>query len=102
MEADFNASHKVVFGQHMLDHARCHDLIPDEIYSKQNWLAEDRTLTKVLFYEIVQQTRCLVGIAAIDADNCYNRVAHPIASMAFSPWKYLLLSQYQWCPQCRT
>ncbi len=53
MEADFNAVNKVVFGQCMLNHARCHDLIPDEIYSKCNRLAEDRTLTKVLFYDIV-------------------------------------------------
>ncbi len=35
MEADFNAANKVVLGQHMLNHARHHDLIPDEIYSKK-------------------------------------------------------------------
>jgi hypothetical protein len=66
-----------------LDHARCHDLIPDEIYSKQNWLAEDGTLTKVIFYDIVRQRRCPAGIAGVNADNCNNRIAHPIASMAF-------------------
>jgi hypothetical protein len=83
MEADFNAANKVVFGQHMLDHDRHHDLIPDEIYSKRNWLAEDGTLNKVLFYNIVWQTRCSAGIAAVDADNCYNRITHSIESMAF-------------------
>ncbi len=53
MEADFNAANKVVFGQRMLDHVRRHELILDEIYSKSNWLAGDRTLTKVLFNDIV-------------------------------------------------
>jgi hypothetical protein len=51
IEADFYAANKIVFGQRMLNHARCHDLIPDEIYSKKNQLAEDGTLTKVLFYD---------------------------------------------------
>jgi hypothetical protein len=46
-------------------------------------LAEDRTLTKVLFYDTLQQTRCPAGIAAVNADNCYNRTAHLIVSMAF-------------------
>ncbi len=45
MEADFNTANKKVFGQRMLDHARNHDLIPEEIYSKRNCLAEDGTLT---------------------------------------------------------
>jgi hypothetical protein len=53
MEADFNAASKIVFGQRMLDHARNHNLIPEEIYSKRNCLAEDGTLTKVIFYDIV-------------------------------------------------
>ncbi len=83
MEADFNAANKIVFGQGMLDHARNHDLIPEEICSKRNHLAEDGTLTKVIFYDIVRQSQRPVGIAAVDADNCYDRIAHPIASMVF-------------------
>ncbi len=53
MEADFNAANTIVFGQRMLDHAKNHNLIPEEIYSKRNRLAEDGTLTKVIFYDIV-------------------------------------------------
>ncbi len=83
MEIDFNAANKVVFGHHMLNHARRHDLILDEIYSKQNWLAEDGTLTKVLLYDIVQQARCPAGIAVVNADSCYDRIAHRMGSMAF-------------------
>jgi hypothetical protein len=83
MEVDFNAANIIVFGQCMLDQARNHNLIPEEIYSKTNRLAEDGTLTKVIFYDIVQQLGPPTGIAAVDADNCYDRIAHPIASMVF-------------------
>jgi hypothetical protein len=52
MEGDFNASNKIIFGQRMMDKAREHKLIPEEIYSERNRLAEDRTLAKVIFYEL--------------------------------------------------
>jgi hypothetical protein len=83
MEADFNVANKIVFGQRMLDNTRIFDLIPDEIYSERNRLAEDGTLTKIIFYDIVRQSRRPAGIAAVDVDNCYNRIAHPIALMVF-------------------
>ena len=83
MEADFNATNKIIYGQRMLQQARKYKLVPEEIYSEQNRLADDGTLTKVLFYNIVRQTRCPAGIGAVDVDNCYDRIAHPIASMVF-------------------
>ncbi len=58
-------------------------LMPEEIYSKKNRMADDGTLVKVLFYDIVHQTRLPAGIGAVDANNCYDRIAHPIASMVF-------------------
>jgi hypothetical protein len=67
----------------MMDKAREHKLIPEEIYSEKNRLAEDRTLAKVIFYDIVRQTRWPAGIAAVNADNCYDRIAHPILSLVF-------------------
>ncbi|KAL3817170.1 LOW QUALITY PROTEIN: hypothetical protein ACHAXA_007713, partial [Cyclostephanos tholiformis] len=36
MEADYNATNKIIFGQQMLHQMRRHMLIPEEIYSKQN------------------------------------------------------------------
>jgi hypothetical protein len=83
MEGDFNASNKIIFGQRMMDKAREHKLIPEEIYIKRNCLAEDGALAKVIFYDIVCQTRRPAGIAALDADNCYDRIAHSIASLVF-------------------
>jgi hypothetical protein len=57
--------------------------MPKEIYSEKNHLADDSTLVKVLFYYIVRQTRLPAGISAVDADNCYDCIAHPIASLVF-------------------
>ncbi len=83
MEADFNATNKMIHGQRMLDTAHHYKLVPEEIYSEQNCLADDGTLAKVLFYDIVQQTRLPAGVSAVDADTCYDWIAHPIASMVF-------------------
>jgi hypothetical protein len=83
MEADFNSTNKIIYGQRMLQVVRWYKLMLEEIYSEKNHLANDDTLVKVLFYDIVCQTRLPAGIGAVDADNCYNRIAHPIASLVF-------------------
>jgi hypothetical protein len=82
-EADFNATNKIIFSQRMLQMARKYKLMPEEVFSKRNCLADDGTLIKVLFYDILCQTRLSAGINTVDADNCYGRIAHPIASMVF-------------------
>jgi hypothetical protein len=46
-------------------------------------MADDGTLTKVLTYDIIRQTRRSAGLASVDADNCYDRIAHAIASLVF-------------------
>ncbi len=53
MEANFNAMNKIIYGQQMLNQARKYRLIPEEIYSERNQLADNGTLAKVLFYDIV-------------------------------------------------
>jgi hypothetical protein len=55
----------------------------EEVYSERNQLADDGTLSKILFYDIVLQLRHSAGPASVDANNCYNRIAHPMASMVF-------------------
>jgi hypothetical protein len=83
MEVDFNSTNKIIYGQRMLQTVRRYKLMPEEIYSKKNCLAEDETLVKVLFYDIVRQTRLPARIGAMDMENCYDRIAHPIALMVF-------------------
>ncbi len=67
----------------MLTNVRKYKLMPEEVYSKRNHLADNGTLSKVLFYDIVRQLRRLAGLASVDADNCYNCIAHPMAPMVF-------------------
>ena len=83
MEADFNATNKEIYGVRMIDNARRYDLIPEEIFNEQNRAANDGGLTKTLFYDIAQQTRTPAAIALVEASNCYDRIAHAMASLIF-------------------
>jgi hypothetical protein len=53
MEADFNTTNKVIYGVRMLANIRKYKLMPEEVYSERNRLADDGTLSKVLYYDIV-------------------------------------------------
>ncbi len=83
MEADFNATNKAIYGVCMVANVRKYKLMPEEVYIERNRLADDGTLSKVLFYDIVQQLQRPAGLASVDADNCYDCIAHPMASMVF-------------------
>jgi hypothetical protein len=53
MEADFNATNKAIYGIRMLSNVRKYKLMPEEVYSKRNRLADDGTLSKILYYNII-------------------------------------------------
>jgi hypothetical protein len=44
---------------------------------------DDGTLCKTLFYDLTWQARVLAATASVDASNCYDRIAHAIASLVF-------------------
>ena len=46
-------------------------------------MAEDGSLAKVLFYDIVRQFRLNAAIALVDTANCYNSIAHAIVLLIF-------------------
>lgn len=83
MEADFNAANKILFGNRMLQQIRRYKLMPEEIFSERQRMAEDGIMAKVLFYDISRQLRAPAALASVDAANCYDRVAHAIASLVF-------------------
>ncbi len=56
MEGNFNVTNKIVYGIRMMRNARGHHLMPKEIFSKKNRIADNGTLCKTLFYDITQQT----------------------------------------------
>ena len=53
MEANFNSANKMIYGVRMLDNARFHGIMMEEIFSERNRMADDGTLSKTLFYDIV-------------------------------------------------
>ncbi len=52
MEADFNASNKIMYGIRMMNQAQKHNMMSEEIYSEKNEMADNGMLTKTLFYDI--------------------------------------------------
>ena len=83
MEGDFNATNKIVYGVRMLQNARTYQMMPEEIFSEKNRMADDGTLCKTLFFDIARQARVGAAIASVDASNCYDRIAHAMASLIF-------------------
>jgi len=62
MEANFNATIKIIYGLRMLNNVRKYKLMPEEVFSERNRLvADDGTLSKVIFYDNnVNETTLLV------------------------------------------
>lgn len=83
MEADYNANNKELIGNRMMAVVREYGLMMDEIFSKMGRMAEDGAQSKILIYDIVRQSRLLVAIFSVDASNCYDSIAHAIASLIF-------------------
>jgi hypothetical protein len=83
MEADFNATNKIVYGVRMMDNVQGHNLMLEEIFSEKNRMAINGTLCKMLFYDITRQACVPEAIASVDASNCYDRLAHAMALLVF-------------------
>ena len=65
MEADFNFHNKLIFSNRMLDLARKHRLVPEEVLSKKGRTAEDTVLHQVLVYDNARQKRALIIVASV-------------------------------------
>ena len=83
MEADFNATNKIIYGNRMIEKAQEYNLMPEEIFSERNRMADNGTLSKTLFCNLARQARVPAAIASVDASNCYDRIPHAMASLVF-------------------
>ncbi len=90
MEADFNGTNKTVYAIRILKQTRSKNLMPEVVFSELNKMADNGTLTKVLTYDIIHQTQRSAGIVSVNADNCYDRIAHAIASLVFQAFSVSL------------
>ena len=57
--------------------------MPMEIYSERGRTAINVTIIKMLFYDILRQSWRPGGLTSIDAESCYESIAHSIASLVF-------------------
>jgi hypothetical protein len=55
MKGNFDATNKIVYGVRMMRNAQGHHLMPKEIFSEKNRMADNGTLCKTLFYDITRQ-----------------------------------------------
>jgi hypothetical protein len=87
MEGDFNVTNKIVYRERMLQNARNHNQMPEEIFSKKNRMVDDGMLCKTLFFNIARQAHVPAAIALVDASNCYDRIMHEMASLIFQAFR---------------
>ena len=73
----------------MMENVRKHNFMCEEIYSEKGRMADDGGLAKTLFYDIVRQTRLPAAISLVDAAQCYDSIAHAIASLVFQSFGVL-------------
>jgi hypothetical protein len=52
----------------MMGNVRRHSVMPEEIFSEKNLTANNGTMSKVLFFDIVWQGRRTAGISSVDAE----------------------------------
>ncbi len=82
-EADLNKASKIIYGNRIMNNIRKYHLMPEEIFSEKNRVEDDGALGKILLFDIGRQLRTPSAIVSVDASNCYDRIAHAIASLVF-------------------
>ena len=87
LEADYDWLNKYVFAKHMTDRAFQEDIVPVEQFAKRGSEADHGVVTSGLFCDIAWALHQTAAIESVDFTNCYNAVAHPIASIALQPFK---------------
>ena len=51
----------------MLDNVRKYKLMPEEAFNERNRMADNRTLSRVLFFDLVRQTMFPADLSLVDA-----------------------------------
>ena len=82
LEADFNAIHKIIFNSRLILSIKAANAIPMEVIGgRRSQAATHLALDKKLIADIANMRKLLTITICADATNCYDRVAHPFASL---------------------
>ena len=87
MEANFNYANKTIFGRRMMFFAQDRQEVAEECSGSRRYHeATDIALNCHLFCNIARQKWCSVAISCTDLEQCYNCIAHSIASLGDKQW----------------
>ena len=82
LEADFNAMHKIIFNNRLIPRIEAENAIPLEVIGgRRSQAATHLALDKKLIADIANVRKLPMVTICADATNCYDRVAHPFASL---------------------
>lgn len=82
MEADFNFGNKLFVGSRMLANVQSTEGFPSELYGGiKGRRVEYMALGRLLLADTLRQKRCVGAIASVDAQACYDRITHSVASL---------------------
>ena len=87
MEADFNFANKLIFGNRMMWEATDCNEIPDEVFgSIKDREAIEAATCRGLIADLSRMTRTPMAISSVNAQTCYDRMIHSIASICCQRW----------------
>ena len=82
LEADFNQYASLHFSKRMMDQGIQKGIIPSSQYAKKGNRAIEAAIVKILIFDHLRINRHNGAFIAMDLMNCFDRMAHPISSLA--------------------
>jgi hypothetical protein len=86
LEADFNYFNKTIFARRMTAPAKDKGQIPAECYAKKGSNCVNAVITKIMYCDESRTHHHPMCIGGNDFGDCYDRIAHPPASIALQSW----------------
>ena len=80
MEADLNFANKLYFGKRLANKMD-RSFLPPETFARKNQRSSDVVVTRALYFDSLRIRRWTGALGSYDAENCYDRVTHSLASL---------------------
>ena len=81
LEADFNQNAALHFSKRMMQNGIKSGMIPSSQYAKKGNRAIEAAIVKILFLDYLRLTKTNGAFLAMDLENCFDRMAHPVSSL---------------------
>ena len=81
LEADFNQLASLHFSKRMMHTGIITKSTPPSQYAKKGNRSIEAAIVKILFFDYIRITKTNGAFLAMDLENCFDRMAHPISSL---------------------